>query len=297
MLSSDPLTLSKYIGPTPDNLALPYGVRPGAADSSLYVYFYPGQKQYFAYLNRLFPSQQQGKYGITYFMDARKINLLLYEPDLDQWLGIASNPEFVTNTMSRAGVDAGTIYSVYEKVIKDNIHKGRKVILFNWPVFMDFPYFHLYDAQKLKALNTTTGVALEDSALLIPIDKIKRAFAQKGTIVLEDKDILTKQEVNLFKSFVTSSYLYGLSDLSKFTGMPVVDLYSLYKKIMNRQYTAEDGLFIDPSFPNGNFFSQDGIYPSAIGSAVIANETIKVINQAYKTNIPLINIKEFAARL
>lgn len=57
------------------------------------------------------------------------------------------------------------------------------------------------------------------------------------------------------------------------------------------------GLFIDPSFPDGNFFSDDGINPTATGNAVIANETINVINKDYKIRIPLINVSELTKRL
>lgn len=40
------------------------------------------------------------------------------------------------------------------------------------------------------------------------------------------------------------------------------------------------------------FFSLDGMYPSAIGQAMIANEVIKTINKAYNMDIPLISIRE-----
>jgi exosome complex RNA-binding protein Rrp4 len=66
------------------------------------------------------------------------------------------------------------------------------------------------------------------------------------------------------------------------------------KKVIAGQYVSDDGFKIDGSFPNGNFFSQDGIYPSAIGQAVIANEFIKVINKKFQTQIPLINLTVYS---
>jgi hypothetical protein len=76
-------------------------------------------------------------------------------------------------------------------------------------------------------------------------------------------------------------------------GFPLVDLYSLYERILKGELVTQDGIKVDPSWPEGNFFSQDGIYPTAFGHAVIANEIIKVINNHYKTRIPLINTREY----
>jgi lysophospholipase L1-like esterase len=50
---------------------------------------------------------------------------------------------------------------------------------------------------------------------------------------------------------------------------------------------------IDPTYPGGNFYSSDGINPSALGHAVIANEIIGRINEFYKLEIELISIKNF----
>lgn len=74
----------------------------------------------------------------------------------------------------------------------------------------------------------------------------------------------------------------------------VVDLEKLFDRISAGKYVTDDGLKISGK-PGGNFFSSDGIYPSAIGNAVIANETIKVINAHFHSQIPLINITEFAS--
>ena len=75
--------------------------------------------------------------------------------------------------------------------------------------------------------------------------------------------------------------------------VPLVVINSLYTKILAGGYVTDDGVKVDASYPKGNFFSSDGIYPTAFGQAVIANEVIKTINNFYKTNIPLINTKEF----
>ena len=84
---------------------------------------------------------------------------------------------------------------------------------------------------------------------------------------------------------------------SKEYNYAIVDFYSVYKKIIAGNYISEDGFRIDPSYPNGNFFSADGIYPTAIGQAVLANEVIKVLNSTYRARIPLINITRYASEM
>ncbi|GAB2796805.1 hypothetical protein GCM10027275_47770 [Rhabdobacter roseus] len=77
-------------------------------------------------------------------------------------------------------------------------------------------------------------------------------------------------------------------------GASVFDLHGLYKQVMSNTYTTDDGYRIDPSFRTGNFFSSDGLHPSAIGHAVIANELIKHINSRYTAHIPLIHVGDYA---
>ncbi len=73
----------------------------------------------------------------------------------------------------------------------------------------------------------------------------------------------------------------------------IVDLNILYQKINEGTFVTNDGVKVDPKWPKGNFFSSDGIYPTAFGQAIIANEVIKVINAKYGVNIELIRTKEF----
>jgi len=75
-----------------------------------------------------------------------------------------------------------------------------------------------------------------------------------------------------------------INSQAKLINCPVVDLYSLFKKIAKNEYISDDGIKVTQQ----NFFSSDGIFPSAFGQAIIANEYIKTINTFYKTNIPLI---------
>jgi hypothetical protein len=56
---------------------------------------------------------------------------------------------------------------------------------------------------------------------------------------------------------------------------------------------TDDGIKVNGKWPEGNFYSVDGLFPTAFGQAVIANEVIKFINSQYKTDIPLVNTRDF----
>ncbi|MCD8538330.1 MAG: hypothetical protein LRY55_00115 [Leadbetterella sp.] len=75
--------------------------------------------------------------------------------------------------------------------------------------------------------------------------------------------------------------------------VPLFDINELYKKINEGRMVTDDGVQVSAKWPGGNFFSSDGIRPTAFGHAVIANEIIKVMNAYYRTRIPLVNTREF----
>jgi hypothetical protein len=43
----------------------------------------------------------------------------------------------------------------------------------------------------------------------------------------------------------------------------------------------------------GGIFSLDGVHPSSLGHAILTNEFIKLINQTYDYEIPLLNLYDF----
>ncbi len=102
-------------------------------------------------------------------------------------------------------------------------------------------------------------------------------------------------EYSSFNSIKTANVSYNTQTaaFAKDFGFALVDINSLYTKILKGEYTTDDGIRVDGSYPKGNFFSADGIYPTAFGQAVIANEAIKAINAHYKMEIPLIATLEY----
>lgn len=78
--------------------------------------------------------------------------------------------------------------------------------------------------------------------------------------------------------------------------LAVVDLNGLYRQIQQGTYKTAQGLVIRGGL-EGNFFSSDGIYPSVLGQAIIANEVCRAINAQYQARVPLINIRDYLATI
>ncbi len=80
-------------------------------------------------------------------------------------------------------------------------------------------------------------------------------------------------------------------------GFTVVDINQIFAETFNTFQSSggEDGyqtngLNLRPV--PGELFSFDGVHPTNRGSAVIANETIEAINEAYGANIERINVSK-----
>ena len=63
-------------------------------------------------------------------------------------------------------------------------------------------------------------------------------------------------------------------------------------RVADGQITIGKNIPVNGKF-GGNFFSSDGIYPSTIGQAFIANEVIKAINLQFKSKIQPIIIEKY----
>ncbi len=215
--------------------------------------------------------------------------------------------------------EGNPIYSL----LKSLASKSVKAVVATIPDVTKFPYFRFYQVADLKRQTGITKLyavsddryelgfnrnkyvrEISEKDIILPSPSIETLRTSTGTknglgmsvdFPLPSQAILSTNDLDQFKwlNAVNSMFV----SFAKESDTPVVDLHGIYERILQGNYVSDDGVRIDPSFPNGNFFSEDGIYPSAIGQAVLANEWIKVINAHYKTRIPLIRIQQFQAVL
>jgi hypothetical protein len=194
-------------------------------------------------------------------------------------------------------------------LVRTLVKNKAKGVMLTVPDAFDFPYFTHITNEKIKNLK---GVVIRvqrsfgseiyrdfDPAIdkLIPtptVEKLMRGEI-KGLAALSDEDVVSAAEGN--NEWTDASPIYYnqlvIRNKAKEVNIPVADIYGLYKKITAGSYTTDDGVKVDADWIKGNFFSADGIYPTAFGQAVIANEVIKTINQHYKLTIPLVETRFF----
>lgn len=212
----------------------------------------------------------------------------------------------------------GTSYT--DKVIASLVdNKKSKLVLVNIPNILDFPYFRIMTKELImqaipgekyiyyyrvnqvpyyEYISESTHTYLPTSTLdSLASTKINLTMKNGGT---------AKKPMNGNRQIISSGtredignginrFNIEIEKNSKIYDCALVDLNKFYKIIMGRGY-MEDGILIDPSYPNGNFFSSDGLFPTPLGQAIIANEVIRTINRHYKTNIPLISVREYLNR-
>jgi len=183
--------------------------------------------------------------------------------------------------------------------LEDNSIKN--VVLLNVPDFIKLPYFNSINNEMIKRANLGNKTYLFEDLRLLPNSTIDSLLSPNVDILLKKglntNSPLTRKDVVGYISSnnspcVCESFNGEINLFSKRFGFPIVDIKTLNDKVINNTYTSDDGLKVTSK----DFFSTDGIYPSALGQACIANETIKVINNTYKTSIPLIKIREFLSK-
>ncbi|GAB3521306.1 SGNH/GDSL hydrolase family protein [Emticicia fontis] len=257
-------------------------------------------KQY-QHLNRLLDGKDEGETSYIELLNKqiKKVDFFTYEIGMYDFVSYYTNGGFGQQisflTQAREG------YYPENKVLDLLLSKGAKGVIANIPDIMKFPLFHYYTFENLESkvgnifierLGKNSVRLAEQRDIFLPSESISnliddKAIKSKGLSPdqpIEDNEVLGwEEQINV------DYYNRTLSMLANQHKLPIVDLYSLYEKILKGNYVTEDGVKVNPLFPNGNFFSADGINPTALGQAIIANEFIKTINSFYNSKIPLVN--------
>lgn len=187
------------------------------------------------------------------------------------------------------------------------LHESKKAkygYFLNLPLLTDLPYFNIVgkdDVNKvIGAVNK--NMMFRENVIILPTSEIDSLLGSKVNVAskkglsfekqLSQYSYLTEEsQREIIKS--TETFNQETISLSKSFNFPIVDINGLYKSIVKGTFVTDDGVRVDGSYPKGNFFSSDAIYPTAFGQAVIANEVIKTLNKFYKMSIPLINTREY----
>lgn len=182
--------------------------------------------------------------------------------------------------------------------------KDLKGVIFNTVNFKKLPYYSWISVKKVndEISKYNTKNVLREAKLIIPSSKIDSLLSPIVNMNLKPfingekygpewhyfpSDSNAPQDLESINNWNSETKAVANS-----MGFALVDIYTIYENIFTGKLITFDGIQVNSS----NFFSEDGINPSAFGQVVIANETIKVINQYYKTEIPYISTREFLGK-
>lgn len=272
-------------------------------------------------------TQFTNNFGYGLLTNSKKFDFLLFENGLQDILvnGLKSNiPKYdltelqkvkagvkVEYNFDRLTVSGSEVYTtIFKLLVSQQLNRG---IILNCPDLEDLPYFRKTYVAEIKKLADTYGLnlydLLRDENLVLGSPSIDSLLSPRVNLSIKpwvstrvnynseagDNYIIsgdTRKRINESIAIKNSNSRI----LSEYADMPICDINKLYKNILNGSVVTSDGIKVDATWPGGNFFSTDGVYPSAFGQAVIANEVIKIMNSFYMMDIELIPTAEYLRR-
>ena len=196
--------------------------------------------------------------------------------------------------------------------------RGAGLIVANVPDILDMPYFNSVGPFVIDTVTNTPyldesgnkvpliGVNPETDIVLFPAKNATRQGYGIPTGILNgngealDEDfILTPDEQDLIRQAI-EGYNTAIDTITQNKDIILVDMYSFFKQIKDGYAYAGFTFTAQPI--TGGFYSLDGIHPSVLGNALIANEWLSKINKTLRTgnffvSIPLINVVQLMSDL
>lgn len=260
----------------------------------------------YKYLNRVVTPEITTKFKTPWeWIESQEGDLFIFELGLSDLVRYLS----LTGGGGISSLDAGYVTTSPEFLLMRSVSKKAKGVMLNVPNVAEFPYFKQITTDKVTKLGVKIFVQISSGSesfrpfdpsidRLLPTATVEKLFKGelKGEVYLKDTDVLSKEDGDdEVTNIISNSYNQNeMTRIAKELNWPIVDLNSLYKRIQAGGYVTDDGISINPAWPKGgNFFSADGVYPTALGQAVIANEVIKTMNAHYGIQIPLLQTRFF----
>ncbi len=273
-----------------NNLAVPgaflYDIANATSSTTCYSYVFGGQA------NPLFDLVLRGR-G-TQLTQAKALNPTL----ITLWIG--------NNDILGHATSGGTIpytptvnfAGLYNALATELANTGAKVVIANIPDVTSIPFFTtvgptLY-AQGITAVWAVRGIGdtvpinvLTNYLTLRASDLLAQGKGMSKTNPLPNNVVLDSIEAANVKS-VINDYNSTIASIAAAKGFGLVDANALLKSA--KTGITVNGIRFTTQYVTGGLFSLDGVHPTNRGYAIVANEFIKVINQKWNANIPLINV-------
>lgn len=132
-------------------------------------------------------------------------------------------------------------------------------------------------------------VTLAASSLLVQGIGVPTGFGGRGT-PLPDEVVLDPAEIAAIRARVEEND-QAIGQICQAAGIPVLDARALLQEFATTGRVV-GGVTLSSAFLTGGIFSYDGVHPSELGYALVANEWIRLIN-ANGGRIPEVNLAAF----
>ena len=229
------------------------------------------------------------------------------------WIG---NNDVLGAALTGRAIEGATITSVakfrarFEQIVTAVKATGARVVAANLPDVASIPFVTtippvvvnpttrepvLVDGQPVPligpngALPSNAYVLLTASSFLAQGVGIPKALGGLGT-PLSDAVILDADEVGAIRDHV-NAYNLAIRDLCGAAGIPVLDLNAVLNEIATEGRSI-GGIRLTSAYLTGGIFSYDGVHPTELGYAVLANEWIQKINEG-GASLPLVDLSPF----
>lgn len=108
---------------------------------------------------------------------------------------------------------------------------------------------------------------------------------------LSNSAVLNGQELERIANRV-QTFNAIITDVANDVGAVVFDANGFLRDVVANGFDV-GGIELDTEFLTGGLFSYDGVHPTPLGYAVIANELIRTINEGFGADIPLADLGPF----
>lgn len=172
--------------------------------------------------------------------------------------------------------------------------KGVKGVIFNMPADGFLPaiveMFKVEDVRKQLSIYQKTGLLDSDIKYIYPSTALDSLMGKNVNMNIKPYISNNKQ---IFGSRTAPERDERFNRITKdeasFMNFAFVDIEDIFMRAYEERLFSVDNLKISKAM----FFAEDGMSLTVLGNVIIANETIKVINNYYGIAIPYINTRDF----
>lgn len=192
----------------------------------------------------------------------------------------------------------------YDSILTAFHNLGAKGICATIPDVTSIPFFNTVPSyvtvngtRQYLWITTATGVRQATDGDYILLTEYTSVVAGQGVYQsnpIPNDEVLDASEVDSVET-ATLAYNASIKSIAGSMGYPVIDMYKFLTSLQSS--ITIDGVTLSRQFIQGGAFGLDGVHPTAIGYAIIANQFISGIDAAYGATIPPVDITKYRGEL